>query len=175
MVFYCEAAQCSSHSNKAKRLHIYPFMRGVTWVKFPKDSRSLARWKALCRRKDKFEITHKSRMCSRHFDQNQILENGFALGDPKFFLWNDFGQAVKPSRPTTSCEKRACMQGNTSSLLRPQHAYTPAAAGTAAHTVTAAGLCSDVPDIASEVVIDKHSRARPSKSSGLGCKKMFGF
>ena len=158
---------------KAPYLSIYA--RSITWVKYPKDS---------CMVDFTLEsaVSSKSRtgrvdLCvlDIYFDQNQILENGVAHGDPKYFIWNNFGQAVKPSRPNTASEKRARIQenANASSLLQPATGPQPDPAAIVHHTVTvgvaADELCGDVPDIASEVVIDKH--VRPNKNSGLGCKK----
>ena len=35
MVYYCVAVECTSHSSKAKKLHIYAFMAGVNVSKVP--------------------------------------------------------------------------------------------------------------------------------------------
>ena len=90
MVFYCESALCRSHS--AKKPSKYPFMCGVKWVKFPTNKAEQNCWKRLLRRKDPIKLTYASRLCSRHFDLDQLLENGHATGTPKYFEWNNWGQ-----------------------------------------------------------------------------------
>ena len=40
---YCEPASCWSYDNKLKNLQKYPWMRDVTWVKFPTNSTSTTR------------------------------------------------------------------------------------------------------------------------------------
>ena len=81
MVYYWDAAEYTSHSSKPKKLHIYPFMADVTWVKWPKDLSVQRRWTALisCERKDKIgknvdllNLARNSRICSHHFDREKI-------------------------------------------------------------------------------------------------------
>ena len=45
--------ECTSHSFKAKKLHIYPFIAGLTWVKWPKDPSAQGRWNTQREGKDK--------------------------------------------------------------------------------------------------------------------------
>ena len=40
----------------------------------------------MCSRKDNFFSKRWSRLCSQHFDECQILHNGYALKDPKYFF-----------------------------------------------------------------------------------------
>ncbi|XP_077862179.1 uncharacterized protein LOC144343540 [Saccoglossus kowalevskii] len=103
---YCEAALCWSHDNKRKNLQRYPWMRDVTWVKFPPKATMRATWKKLLRRQDKFEITVRSRLCSRHFDKEQLQSDGNAVGFPKYFSWNNYGLVLNP-RKSGAVEKRA--------------------------------------------------------------------
>ena len=49
MGHYCEPASCWSNDNKLKNLPKYPWMRDVTWVKFPTNSTMRATWKKLPR------------------------------------------------------------------------------------------------------------------------------
>ena len=80
MGFLCEAAMCWSEENKRRNLTKYPWMRDVTWVKFPTQATRACAWKKLFRRKDKFELTKHSRLCSRHFEVDQIRSDGHASG-----------------------------------------------------------------------------------------------
>ena len=101
MGFLCEAAMCWSEENKRRNLTKYPWMRDVTWVKFPTQTTRACAWQKLFRRKDKFELTKHSRLCSRHFEVDQIRSDGHASGSPQFFLWNDYGISRK-KRDTSS-------------------------------------------------------------------------
>ena len=95
MGFRCAAAGCTSDSDTP--LHKYPWMRTVTWVKWPKRVAVSNRWKRLGRRggKDGLIVGKITRLCSRHFDKQSIGE-----GDPKYFAWNNWGDPVKcRSRP----------------------------------------------------------------------------
>ena len=91
MVFFCEAAQCWAHDSKRKNPEKWGWMKAVTWVKFPTEAGTRATWLRLIRRKDKVNLTKKSRLCSRHFDKEQIDPDGYAKGYPKYFFWNNFG------------------------------------------------------------------------------------
>ena len=159
---------------KAPYLSIYA--RSITWVKYPKDS---------CMVDFTLEsaVSSKSRtgrvdLCvlDIYFDQNQILENGVAHGDPKYFIWNNFGQAVKPSRPNTASEKRSRIQENAIASSRLQPAPDPHAdpAGPAHHSVTVAAdeLCGDVPDIA-PVKSSSTSIFDQTKTVDLDVRNMF--
>ena len=88
-----------SHRSKAKKLHIYPFMAEVMWVKWQKDLSAQRRWKALiwCERKDKIgknvnmlNFTSNSRLCFHHFDKEKIGTDGNTRGDPVYFVWNNW-------------------------------------------------------------------------------------
>ena len=77
MVYYCDAVECTSHSSKAKKLHIYPFVTDVMW---PKDLSVQKKWMALIQHKgtDKtgknvdVNITRNSRICYCHFNKEKI-------------------------------------------------------------------------------------------------------
>ena len=106
MVFICEAAQCYSHTSKLKNIDKHPWMKDLRWVKWPRhDSAAVNRWIRLIRRGGKSEgvidtlkITRRSRLCSRHFDQEQLSPDGHAISDPKYFEWNNWGQPVRPKK-----------------------------------------------------------------------------
>ena len=113
MVYHCAVADCKSHDSKRLRPDVHPWMQGVTWVKFPKDPTTLARWKRLIRRGgkstkenvvDEFKLHRNSRICSRHFDPMDINADGIAKRDPKHFSWNNWGKPSKP-RSTSSVNK----------------------------------------------------------------------
>ncbi len=97
MVYYCLSPECASHSAKAKKLEKYAWMADITWVKFPRDPALVERWKKLLRlgRGDncKANINKRSRLCSRHFDKDQLNVWGVASGFPKYFAWNNWGQS----------------------------------------------------------------------------------
>ncbi len=74
-------------------------MRDIIWVKWPSDKATSSRWKRLIRRDDEYEITHRTRLCSRHFDRDCVNKyTGVASEDPKYFAWNNWGQSVKPRK-----------------------------------------------------------------------------
>ena len=75
-------------------------MKELSWVKFPsnRQQRKRTAWKNLLRRKDSFELSRNSRLCSRHFDQADILPNGTAKNPPKYFFWNNFGFTIDKAR-----------------------------------------------------------------------------
>ena len=94
---YCEAATCWSHDNKRKNLQIYPWMRDVTWDLGEIPNKLY-----------KFDITAHSRLCSHHFDKEQLQNDGHAMGFPKYFYWNNYmhGLVLNP-RKSGAVEKRA--------------------------------------------------------------------
>ena len=55
MSYYCDAAECTSQSCKAKKLNIYPFMADVTWVKWLKDLSAQRRWTTQIQRERKIK------------------------------------------------------------------------------------------------------------------------
>ena len=59
-----------------RNIEKWPFMRDVTWVKFPKDSNHFKRLIRLLRRADNINLNRHSRVCSRHFDKDQIRPDG---------------------------------------------------------------------------------------------------
>ena len=93
MGFTCAAAGCSSNSMKSLRK--YPWMRDVSWVKWPKLLAVSHRWKRLIRRGGKggLIVERRTRLCSRHFDAHAVGE-----GDPKYFAWNNWGNPITTSR-----------------------------------------------------------------------------
>lgn len=97
MVYACVATECVSDTRKKPSK--WPFMKDVTWVKFPKEQHRINRWISLTRRADKFPINKNTRICSRHFDKEEISENGFCSSDPKYFAWNNWGRPTKPRTP----------------------------------------------------------------------------
>ena len=58
------------------------------------------------RRQDKFEITAHSRLCSLHFDKEQLQNDGHAVGFPKYFYWNNYGLVLNSTK-SGAVEKRA--------------------------------------------------------------------
>ena len=50
------------------------------------------------RRQDKFEIMAHSRLCSLHFDKEQLQNHGHAVGFPKYFYWNNYGLVLNPRK-----------------------------------------------------------------------------
>ena len=100
MGFSCEAALCWADDAKRKNTQKYPWMKELSWVKFPRPSNRQQRtaWRNLLRRKDRFELSRNSRLCSRHFDQADILPNGTAKNPPKYFFWNNFGLIIDKAR-----------------------------------------------------------------------------
>ncbi|XP_022094714.1 uncharacterized protein LOC110981443 [Acanthaster planci] len=102
MVYFCEASECQAHSSKLKKISKYPWMIDIRWVKWPrKDAAAVLRWKNLIKREgksrvhgkivDQLTITKRSRLCSRHFDEEDIDMYGNAMCDPKYFEWNNWG------------------------------------------------------------------------------------
>ena len=104
MGFTCAAAGCSSNSMKSLRK--YPWMRDVSWVKWPKLLAVSHRWKRLIRRGGKggLIVERRTRLCSRHFDAHAVGE-----GDPKYFAWNNWGNPITTSIACASCHReREC-------------------------------------------------------------------
>ena len=64
MVYNCKAVECTSHSSKAKKLHICAFMDDATWVKCLKDVFAQRRWKALRKNVDVMNFTGNSAVMS---------------------------------------------------------------------------------------------------------------
>ncbi|XP_070538225.1 uncharacterized protein [Ptychodera flava] len=127
MVFTCEAAECGSHSRKLKHLDKYPWMSGIRWVKWPRNRLALARWKRLIRRegrsikgsendcdfaRDVLKLSKRSRLCSLHFDEDQIDDGGFAKGDPKYFAWNNWGKPLQTRSTSTLTKLNAARSSN---------------------------------------------------------------
>ena len=112
---YCEPASCWSNDNKLKNLQKYPWMRDVTWVKFPTNSTMRATWKKLLWRQDKFEIMARLRLWSLHFDKEQLQYDEHAVGFPKYIYWNNYGLVLNP-RKSGAVEKRAQAEAAVASL-----------------------------------------------------------
>ena len=83
-------------------------MRDVTWVNSQQTLQRVRRGRSCLgsRRQDKFEITAHSRLCSLHFDKEQLQNDGHAVGFPKYFYWNNYGLVLHP-RKSGAVEKRA--------------------------------------------------------------------
>ncbi|XP_054767215.2 uncharacterized protein LOC129274430 [Lytechinus pictus] len=178
MVFFCESAQCWAHDSKRKNPDKWGWMKDVTWVKFPTDASTRATWLRLIRRKDKVNLTKKSRLCSRHFDRDQITPDGHAKGYPRYFFWNNFGLTGE-ERPTTAIDKMdtarevsARKRQQTDSDIDPTSSPVKAASsrrvfsGTLHHPA----LTTDdnvIGTVGSEVEVESRTRskkAKPSKS-----------
>lgn len=119
MVFICEAAECYAHTSKQKNLVKYPWMMNIKWVKWPKNCAAIKRWKRLVRREgktsdgsviDQLNITRRSRLCSRHFDPEDIDMWGNARSDPKYFKWNNWGNPINPRNTETLVKLAAARQ-----------------------------------------------------------------
>ena len=104
-MYCCDAPEYISHSSKAKKLHICPFVADVTWVKCRKDLSAQRRWKALFHheRKNKkgknvnvLNLTRNFRLCSCHFGKEKISTDSYTSGDPVCFAWND--AQIRPER-----------------------------------------------------------------------------
>ena len=85
---YCEAAMCWSHDNKRKNLQKYPWMRDVTWVKFPGNSTVRATWKKLLRRQDKFDMM--TSLLVRDYVRGISTKSKFKMMDMQLAFQNIF-------------------------------------------------------------------------------------
>ena len=94
MVYHCAALYCTASTRKVNRHEDYPWMRGVTFHKFPSDKLKQSRW-------DK--VIRNSRLCSRHFEH--LDSDGKPVGDPTLWHWNNYGMSVT-ARPALAVYKR---------------------------------------------------------------------
>ena len=99
MVYHCAALYCTASTRKVNRHEDYPWMRGVTFHKFPSDKLKQSRWIRLCKRggkdknsEDRFKVIRNSRLCSRHFEH--LDSDGKPVGDPTLWHWNNYGMYV---------------------------------------------------------------------------------
>ena len=140
-------------------------MKDLSWVKFPSNQQQRMAWRKLLRRKDSFELTRNSRLCSRHFDRTDILPNGTSKSPPKYFFWNNFGLDVDQAR-----EER-----NDRAARRASHVHVPA--GIPRPQVpgpNSSGSLLEVeccPEIGSEVSVDTVTRVAKRKRDELVGRK----
>ena len=146
--FRCAASHC--FADQRKSVNKYPFMRDISWVKWPKDSLSVNRWKRLIRRAsgavtDQLIVTPKTRLCSRHFKTEDVNVYGEASGDPVFFLWNNWGNNICERKPSKLQRQKAT-------------AETTSLAIASLNQVTVETVTTIVPEIVSEVIIQQQDR-----------------
>ena len=91
--FMSFSAKCTSHTSKAKKLHIYPFMDDMAWIRSVHQRRNVL---IRCERKSKAEknvnalnLTRNSRLCSHHFSKEKISTDSYTSGDLVRFARNN--------------------------------------------------------------------------------------
>ena len=97
-------------------------------------------------------LSRNSRLCSRHFDQADILPNGTSKNPPKYFFWNNFGLIIETDQAREERNDRAARR----SLHVPVHEVPcPVATGpdTAGLPLDAADCCPES-EIGSEVSLE---------------------
>ncbi|XP_070580020.1 THAP domain-containing protein 5-like isoform X1 [Ptychodera flava] len=102
--FQCAVRDCKAHTRKLLNLGKYPWMSGVTFHPFPHriSQKYLRRkWIDSCRREPSWLPNKFSRVCSRHFDSDNLPSPGDWSHNivPHKFPYNDWGHSSDPSRP----------------------------------------------------------------------------
>ena len=95
MVYHhCMVPGCTSNSKKWQQLEKYPWMKGVTFLTFPRDTRERRAWIRLSRRSDfkLSNITKWTRICSRHFVDGCVSQNH---PRPELFPHNNWKKPIR--------------------------------------------------------------------------------
>ena len=108
MVYYCDAAECTWHSSKVLKLHIYLFMADVMWIR---------RWKNISRKmegtdsawgegQDMEECQEECQWTSwklpGHVPVISTRKRSALSGDPIYLAWNNWRKPLVLAKPQMS-------------------------------------------------------------------------